>query len=575
MPRRRVSYGAIDPAAAREVFLREALVTGELATKGAFLAHNRQLIASIAELEHKARRQDVLVDDEALYAFYAERVPAGIHSTVAFERWRELAEATAPRLLYMTREALMRHAAASVTEEQYPETMAMAGAPLPLAYRFAPGHPLDGLTLTVPLALLNQIDAARLSWLVPGMIREKLSWYLKALPKGWRNRLTPPAEVVTAFLESIEGDSAAAGAELPDALRAFLSARLGEALPPDIWDGAELPPHLRVNVRIVDAAGKELAQSRDLAELRTQLGEAAQLSFAAAGPEFERTGIRSWDFGDLPDTLTVERAGRRLTGYPALVVDGDSAALRLLRHARSRGSCHAHRRCAPDPPAVEGCAAALGEESAGIRCRGPAAQDGDSHRCAACRRARCGQRPGVHRRGSAAALGARVRRPGEACSHAAAGGRREARSGCWPRSPPITTCCRSVWRRCRRRKHAWAPTCGRNAPRWSIRDFFRPRRGPSSATCRAICRRWTRDSSKPRPTRPGTQNMRKRSPRSGTATGREAEANRTAQRVEPALEAFRWLVEELKVSLFAQELRTPFPVSYKRLEKAWAELIRR
>ena len=153
MPRRRVSYGAIDPAAAREVFLREALVAGELATKGAFLAHNRQLIASIAELEHKARRQDVLVDDEAIYAFYAERVPADIHSTAAFERWRERAEATAPRLLYMTREALMRHAAAGVTEEQYPETMAMAGAPLPLAYRFAPGHPLDGLTLTVPLAL--------------------------------------------------------------------------------------------------------------------------------------------------------------------------------------------------------------------------------------------------------------------------------------------------------------------------------------------------------------------------------------------------------------------------------------
>src|SRR6185437_14015756 len=329
VPRRRVSYGAIDPAAAREVFLREALVTGELATRGAFLAHNRQLIASIAELEHKARRQDVLVGDEAMYAFYAERVPADIHSTAAFERWRERAEATAPRLLYMTREALMRHAAAGVTEEQYPQTMALAGVPLPLAYKFAPGHPLDGLTLTVPLAMLNQIDAASLSWLVPGMIREKVSWYLKALPKAWRNRVTPATEVITAFLESIDRDPPAAGIDLADALRAFLSARLGHALPPDVWEGTELPPHLRVNVKIVDASGRELAQGRDLVKLRTQLGEAAQLTFAAIGPEFERAGIRSWDFGDLPETLTVERGGQRLTGYPALVAEGDSAALRL------------------------------------------------------------------------------------------------------------------------------------------------------------------------------------------------------------------------------------------------------
>src|SRR5213075_478324 len=222
VPRRRVSYGAIDPAAAREVFLREALATGELSTKGAFLAHNRQLIASIVELEHKARRQDVLVDDEAIYAFYAERIPEGICTAVAFDRWRRAAEAEAPTRLFMTREALMRHAAQGVTEQQYPEALDMAGARLPLKYRFAPGHPLDGLTLTVPLALLNQLDAARLSWLVPGMVREKVGWYLKALPKAWRNRLSPLPDVVTAFLEH----HSAATAALPDALRGFIAKRL-------------------------------------------------------------------------------------------------------------------------------------------------------------------------------------------------------------------------------------------------------------------------------------------------------------------------------------------------------------
>src|SRR5581483_7985310 len=136
----------------------------------------------------KARRQDVLIDDNARYAFYAERVAPEAVSTAAFERWRAKAEAANSRLLFMTRESLMRHGAAGITEEQYPESIDMAGARLPLKYRFSPGHPLDGLTLTTPLELLNQLDAARLSWLVPGMIREKVTWYLKALPKVWRSR---------------------------------------------------------------------------------------------------------------------------------------------------------------------------------------------------------------------------------------------------------------------------------------------------------------------------------------------------------------------------------------------------
>ncbi|HKW81395.1 MAG TPA: ATP-dependent RNA helicase HrpA, partial [Casimicrobiaceae bacterium] len=264
VPRRRVSYGAVDPAAAHEVFLREALVPGALATKGRFLRHNRELIESIRQLEHKARRQDVLVDDAALYEFYAARVPDDVHATAAFERWRVAAEERVPRLLYMSREALMRHSAEAVTEEQYPEAMILAGARLPLEYRFAPGHPLDGLTLTVPLPLLNQIDAARLSWLVPGMVREKIGWYLKALPKALRNRLTPAAEVVTAFLTANECGRPSAGADLADALLAFCAARLGEPLPADVWDDGAMPEHLKVNLRVVDAAGSELAQGRDV-----------------------------------------------------------------------------------------------------------------------------------------------------------------------------------------------------------------------------------------------------------------------------------------------------------------------
>src|ERR1022692_1583685 len=215
-----------------------------------------------------------------------------------------------------------------------------AGLPLPLKYRFAPGHPLDGLTLTVPLALLNQVDPAPLSWLVPGMIREKLTWYLKGLPKVWRQRLTPLTDVVTALLEAQpdgaparspqSGEAADPPRELADALRAFCSKRLGAAIPIDVWEGAQMPAHLRVNLCVIDANGRELGSGRDLPALRTQLGEAAQLSFAAAGPEFERADIRTWDFGDLPESLVIERGGRKLTGFPALVDQGESVSLKLL-----------------------------------------------------------------------------------------------------------------------------------------------------------------------------------------------------------------------------------------------------
>ncbi|MDH5245954.1 MAG: ATP-dependent RNA helicase HrpA, partial [Betaproteobacteria bacterium] len=325
-PRRRVSFGNVDPKLAREVFIREALVPGALKTSGAFLEHNRKLVAEIAELEHKARRQDVLVDDDAIVRFYAARLSEGVHSRVTFEAWRAEAERADPRTLFMSRDMLMRHAAAQVTEELFPDRLAMAGTELPLRYRFAPGQPNDGLTLTVPLALLNQVDPARLSWLVPGLIRERLMGLLKALPKPTRNRLAPLPDTVTAFLEAVP-----CGREpLPDALRRWLGGRLGEVPPTDLWDGAEVPAHLQIQLRVVDGAGRELAAGRSLATLQAQLGEAAQLSFAQAGPALERHGVKSWNFGDLPETLTTVRDGRRLTGYPALVDDGDSVSIALL-----------------------------------------------------------------------------------------------------------------------------------------------------------------------------------------------------------------------------------------------------
>jgi ATP-dependent helicase HrpA len=566
--RRRISFSAVNPVAAREIFLREALVAEEFVTKAPFFAHNHDLIEAIAELEQKARRQDVLIDDEARYAFYAERVPRDIASAVAFERWRIKAEGGNPQLLFMTRQSLMRHGAAGVTEEQYPEWLQMAGARLPVKYRFAPGHPLDGLTLTTPLALLNQLDAAALTWLVPGMIREKVGWYLKALPKAWRGRLMLGAELVTAFLETPRD-----ARSLPEALAQFIGDRVGETLPATVWDGADVPAHLLINIRVVDDDGKELASARGLDELRAQLGEAAQLTFAAAGPEFDRNGITRWDFGDLPETLTIERGGIKRTGYPALVIQDDGIALRLLDTQRAAEAAtraavvqligtqlkDAMRRWAKDPPGFGGAAlqlrpaiateallsdvlvavadrafigedalprteAAFAEQLKRARTRLPAVAEGAFRLLVSV----ANEYHALSQRLSAlptvqARLGAEIRMQRDALVHPGF-----FRTTPWAQIGHLPRYLKALERRLA--KYAENPE----------RD---------AKHAQSVASLW--------------QRYRER-----------ADADRVQQRIDPALDAYRWQLEELKVSLFAQELKTPLPVSYKRLEKAWTDLMR-
>jgi ATP-dependent helicase HrpA len=567
--RRPVSFGAIDPAAARDVFIREALVPGVLATTGPFLAHNRKLIADVAELEHKARRQDVLVDDDTIAAFYAEHLPAHIHSLVGFERWRAAAEASHPRLLFLTREYLMRHAATQVTVELFPASVEMAGTKLPLKYRFAPGHILDGLTLSVPLSLLNQVDDARLSWLVPGMVREKVTHYLKSLPKAWRNRLIPLPEVVTAFLESAP-DAASA---LPDALRSYLRERLGDAPPAGVWDGSDVPAHLIVNIRVIDAAGGELAMGRDLGALRAQLGEAAQMSFAADGPAFEKRGLKRWDFGDLPMTLAIKRGKQQLTGYPALVDDGDSVSLAMLdtqdaadtttragvlrllkltlRDAAARFDkggpgfpqsalllktaipterlladlIHAatDRAFLGDDPLPRN-EQAFAEQVKRARTRMPAVGEGAFRLLAAiaAEHAALTQRLAALPAGLGR-LGNEVRAQRDALVY----------PGFFAGTPWIQL--------------AHLPRYLKALDRRLAKYAERPDRDAKHAEQVALL--W--------------QRYRER-----------ADRNAQAGRTETVLEDFRWLLEELRVSLFAQELKTPVPVSFKRVERAWIDLSR-
>jgi ATP-dependent RNA helicase HrpA len=567
--RRPVSYGAIDPVVARTVLIREALVPGTLRTKGAFLAHNRRLVEEVAELEHKARRQDVLVDDDTIAAFYDERVPAGIHSLVAFEAWRAEAEARDPGCLKLTRDYLMRHAAAAVTQDLYPPTIEMAGIALPVQYRFAPGHPLDGLTLTVPLALLNQIDAARVSWLVPGMIREKVTAYLKALPKAWRGRVIPLPDTVTTFLESAPDT----GAMLPDALRRHLQQRLGDPPPADAWDRFELPAHLQMNLAVVDAGGVDLGSGRDLAALRARLGDAAQLSFAAADTAFERSGLTRWDFGTVPDSLAITRQGRQVTGYPALADNGDSVALVLLdtaeaAEASTRAGVLRLLRLALRDAIARFAKGGGGFAQSALQLKATIATDRllDDVRETATARALLADDPlpRDERAFTELAKRARARLPAVmegafrllatvAAEHLALSQRLAVlppglgRLAAEVRAQRDALVYPGFFERTPWTQLSELPRYLKALDRRLAKYPERPDRDASHAEQVALLwRRYNESAGRARPGMP----------------------------IDPALEEYRWLLEELRVSLFAQELRTPFPVSFKRLERAWAALER-
>jgi ATP-dependent helicase HrpA len=568
--RRPVSYGRVDPAAARDIFIREGLVPGKLATRGAFLARNRQLIAEVAELEHKARRQDVLVDDEVIAQFYAERIPADVCTTAAFEVWRATAERADADCLHLTREYLMRHAAREVTAELFPEELVVAQNRLPLKYRFAPGHPLDGLTLTVPLALLNQVDEARLSWLVPGMIRDKAAHYLKALPKPWRNRLIPLGEVVTAFLDAV-GDATTPA--FPDALRAFIRQRLGEAPPSEAWDGMALPAHFAVNVVVCDAAGRELAAGRDLPALKAQLREAAQMSLAPVGPALAQKGLVRWSFGDLPESLSSTRDGQRLVGYPTLVDDGDSVSLAMLdtpqaaRRSLSAGVIRLlHLALKPQVAALRKNPRGFAQAALQLKTAIPTDRLLDDAMAAVCDRAFLGTDPlprtedafaeqvkRARTRLPAVADGAFALLASIAAEHAALTQLLSGQGKAFAR----------IAAEVRGQRDALVYPGFMSATPWAQLQHL-PR------YLQALARRLNKYAERP---------DRDAQHAAAVAALWERFADRRARyrsagRDEAALAAYRWLLEELRVSLFAQELKTPLPVSFKRVEKAWAEVER-
>ncbi|MFX1803210.1 ATP-dependent RNA helicase HrpA [Paraburkholderia sp. A1RO-5] len=379
--RRRVAFGKQDPARARELFIRGALVEAEFDTKLAFFAHNRKLLADIEQLEHKSRRQDVLVDDELIFAFYDHAIPEGIYSGASFERWYrdEVKKSGQPedklRLLYLSRDDLMRHEAAGVTTELFPKRMTMSGVAMALTYHFEPGSPRDGVTLAVPLYALNQVDARRCEWLVPGMLKEKAHLLLKSLPQKLRRHCVPLPEYAAGFAQRAGGERFGAGG-LVEALIIDVREQKQVALKSSDFKLELLTAHLFMNFKVIDEHGRQLAMGRNLAQLRSELGAQAQQQFQklasatalaaleARGGEEPRSAaqdsqsapqpgvnapasaprqgnaphtpastdsapatalyenLTTWNFGKLPELLEIRRGGQTLFGYPALVDRG-------------------------------------------------------------------------------------------------------------------------------------------------------------------------------------------------------------------------------------------------------------
>jgi ATP-dependent helicase HrpA len=328
---RRVPLAPIDLAAARQIFLHEALVHGALGAEPEFLRHNRKLVASIRELEHRARRPDILVNDERIAAFYEQLIPPHIVDRRSFESW--LKSNPEPRLLFLQRDQLMQHEAASITSEQFPPELMIDTVAYPLSYQFEPGAERDGVTLRLPLALINQINAARCEWLVPGMLPGKVSDLLKTLPAKFRHRVLPLAQTAGAFCAAVKPR----GTPLLAALLDYLREHKQLPLTPDAFRPEQLAPHWHMRFEVFAAEQRFIARGRDLAALRAAHGAQGRASFGAE----EIKNIVAWDFGDLPEIVEIDRAGYRLPAFPALVDAGDSVTLRVFEALD--GALAAHR----------------------------------------------------------------------------------------------------------------------------------------------------------------------------------------------------------------------------------------
>ncbi|WP_230520801.1 ATP-dependent RNA helicase HrpA [Janthinobacterium sp. EB271-G4-7A] len=385
---RRINYGNFNLPEAREIFIRDALVGGDFDTRAPFFAHNHKLIKDIENLEHKSRRLDVLVDDELIAAFYDKLLPADVCNGAGFEKWHKEATRENPKLLYLNREELMRHEAAGVTTDLFPKTMSVTGLEMGLTYHFEPGSVRDGVTLSVPLYALNQLPRERCEWLVPGMLKEKVHLLLKSLPQKLRRHCVPLPDYAAKFCERVHEAGVFGRGDLIDAIIADIRTQITINVLTTDFKPETLPAHHFMNFKVIDEHGRQLDMGRNLATLQAEFGGQARQSFqklaevsgvsgtgtpgakvagaqvasrlqaqaqgaaanaaagkggapakgvaAAAAPASpnatvsQHMGLTGWTFGELPELLEIVQGKLTLIGFPALVDKGTHCDLEVF-----------------------------------------------------------------------------------------------------------------------------------------------------------------------------------------------------------------------------------------------------
>ncbi|GAB3489058.1 ATP-dependent RNA helicase HrpA [Curvibacter fontanus] len=610
---RRINYGRVDPVAAREIFIREGIVGGEWETKLPFIAANEKLIRQVEELEHKSRRQDVLVDDELIYAYYDQQLPADICSGFECERWYREESKKNPQLLQLTREELMRHEAAGITSNAFPKTLRLGGVDCAVSYLHEPGDPRDGLTVSVPLFVLNQVNEERCEWLVPGMLKDKIQALLKSLPQRPRSRFVPLPESAARLAETLGTPEAFGRGGLTDALLRLVRDITSLDVKRADFKFDMLAPHLFMNFRVVDEHGRQMGTGRNLGALKAELGAQARGAFQALAalkvaatttasfpspsgrgqgegsadrvlgphpsPLPKGEGAKAqptvpadqrytgWTFGELPELMEIRKGGQTLIGFPALIDLGEAVGIEVFDEpevaaAKHRGGLRrlfalqirdALKYLEKNIPELQKMAVAympLGTmeelraqitdvalERAFLLDPLPANEFDFKRRL-------------EEGRGRLTLIANEVARLAGVILVEYAAAARKIKDT--KNAPEATAdCAQQLQRLCPKRFIAQTP--------WpQLQHFARYLR---AVTLRLDKYRAdpARDTTRLAELRPQEQRYwRLVAERKGVMDER--------------LQEFRWLLEELRVSFFAQELRTPQPVSVKRLDKAWSQL---
>ncbi|MBW8831896.1 MAG: ATP-dependent RNA helicase HrpA [Burkholderiales bacterium] len=611
---RRVNFAKIDPVGAREIFIREALVGQEWETKLPFLTANRKMIAQVEELEHKSRRQDVLVDDELIHAFYDQQLPPDVHSGASFERWYREESKRQPKLLFLTRDELMRHEAAGITTSAFPKTMRLGGVDCSATYLHEPGDMKDGVTVSVPIYALNQVSDERCEWLVPGMLKDKVMALVKSLHQRPRSRLMPLPEFAEEFIAAVNVAHGFGSGSLVDALLKAVRDKTQLDIKRGDFKIEQVPQHLFMNFRVVDEHGRQLGMGRNLPALKAELGGQARSAFQAlagmklalaeAGsaapaaspqPSLKGRGGNSvhpalhlgegrdegsgaarepaastytdWTFADLPELMEVRKGNQTLVGFPALIdktthvtievfdepdvaAAKHKAGLRRLVALQIKDALKYLEKNIPDLQKMSvlymplGTADELREQIIDLAIdraflSDPLPADGHAFR----RRIDEG-------RGRLTLIANEIARSALQVLIDFGAAVRKLKDSRAPKE--VNDDVQAQLARLVPKRFVtgtpWAQLA--HLPRYLKGITMRLDKWRSDPE---------RDSSRLAELRPIEQRfLRTLADRKGVIDAR--------------LEEFRWLLEELRVSLFAQELRTPQPVSVKRLEKAWSQL---